>query len=60
MLILKRKAGESITINGNIKIKILNVGTVHLGIDAPKNIKIIRDELLKSDKSLGRTTCNPD
>lgn len=63
MLILKRKAGESITIDGNIKVKILNeFGTVRLGIDAPKNIKIIRDELTNENKNNihGRNTCNHD
>lgn len=63
MLVLKRKAGESITIDGDIKIKILNnFGTVRLGIDAPKHIQIVRDELLNenNNKTNGRDTCNPD
>jgi len=45
MLILKRKGGESFTINGQIKLKILNkYGTVKIGIEAPTHIRIIKDE----------------
>lgn len=54
MLVLNRKAGESITIDGQIKIKILNkFGVVRVGIEAPKHVRIVRDELgekLQSDR----------
>lgn len=51
MLILSRKTDESFTIDGQIKIKILGShGRVRIGIDAPKHIQIVRDELLKEDK----------
>jgi carbon storage regulator len=47
MLILSRKAEESIMIGETIKIKILGVqdGQVKIGIDAPKEIKVYRSEL---------------
>ena len=46
MLVLNRKAGESFTINDQITIKILgDFGTVRIGIDAPKHMRIMRDEL---------------
>lgn len=50
MLILSRKVGESIIIkvgSNNIKITILesNNGTLKLGFEAPKEIKIYRSEL---------------
>ena len=45
MLVLNRKAGESFTIDGQIKIKILNeFGNVRVGIEAPKHMRIVRDE----------------
>ena len=52
MLILSRKKDESIIIDGNIEIKILEIdeGKVKLGIEAPKDIEIFREELYKSIK----------
>ena len=49
MLILSRKKDESIIIDGNIEIKVLEIedGKVRLGINAPKNIDIFRKELYK-------------
>lgn len=49
MLILSRKKDESIIIDGNIEIKIVEIedGKVKIGIDAPKNIDIMRKELYK-------------
>ncbi len=48
MLILRRKVGESLVIGGNIKISILDVyeGGVRIAIDAPKEIPVLRGELL--------------
>lgn len=53
MLILQRKAGEALLIGDNIKISILEIGTdkVKLAIDAPKNIPILRTELLDAAES---------
>lgn len=50
MLILSRKQDESIIINGNIEVKILEIeeGKVKLGIEAPKDIDIFRKELYLS------------
>ena len=47
MLILQRKVEESIVINENIEIKILEImdGKVKIGIDAPKHISIHRKEI---------------
>jgi len=52
MLVLARKLDESIVINDNITIKIISVekGVVKLGIDAPREISIIRSELLEDVK----------
>lgn len=47
MLILTRKLGESITIGDAIRITVLNVdgGQVQLGVDAPKEIVVHREEI---------------
>jgi carbon storage regulator len=47
MLVLKRRAGESLMIDGGIEVMVLGVqgGQVKIGINAPTNIKIYRDEL---------------
>ena len=49
MLILTRRASESIQIGDDIEIKILNTTnqTVKIAIDAPKDILILRKELVK-------------
>ena len=49
MLILSRKANESIIIGENIEVKIISIdkGVVKLGIEAPSSISIMRNELLK-------------
>ena len=47
MLILTRRIGETLIINDNIKITVLESkgGQIRLGIDAPKEIGIFREEL---------------
>jgi len=51
MLVLNRKAGESFTIDGQIKIKILgDFGRVRIGIEAPNDVRIVRDELSNGNR----------
>ena len=52
MLVLARKLDESIAIGDNISIKIISIdkGSVKLGIDAPRDISIVRNELLEDVK----------
>ena len=47
MLILARKAGETVIIGNNIHITVVGVkdGQVKIGIDAPKDIAIFRQEV---------------
>lgn len=47
MLILTRKEGEAIVIDGKIEIKLLEIedGKVKIGIEAPKDIEILRKEI---------------
>ncbi len=50
MLILRRKEGETLLIGGDIKIMVLDTsdGGVRLAIDAPKEIPILRGELVRA------------
>lgn len=50
MLILRRREGESFLIGDDIKVTVLTMGdgSVRLAIDAPKNIPILRSELLRA------------
>jgi carbon storage regulator CsrA len=52
MLVLARKLDEAITIGDNIVVKVISVdkGVVKLGIDAPHDISIVRNELLEDVK----------
>ncbi len=50
MLILTRRPGESLTIGEDIRLTVLSVsagdsGSVVLGIDAPRDVLILRSEL---------------
>ncbi|MGI6227612.1 MAG: carbon storage regulator CsrA [Peptococcales bacterium] len=51
MLVLSRGKNESIIIGENIKITVVEVrpdGTVRLGIDAPKDVEIHREEVFQA------------
>lgn len=50
MLILQRRKGQSLSINNNIKLTIVDTGAdwVKLAIDAPKEIPILRTELVEA------------
>ena len=47
MLVLTRKLGENIRIGDSVKITVLEVrsGQVKLGIDAPPEVKVHREEI---------------
>jgi carbon storage regulator len=50
MLVLRRKVGESIILDGVISVSVLAVEgeRVKIGITAPPDVTIVREELLKS------------
>ena len=52
MLVLSRKKGQAVVIQDSIEITVLEVDgdTVKLGISAPKEVPIVRKELLLSVK----------
>lgn len=47
MLVLIRRKDESVIINDNIKVTVLQVGksSIRVGIEAPEDVKILRNEL---------------
>jgi carbon storage regulator len=49
MLILTRRAGEAILIDGGVRIVVLGTdgGGVRLGIEAPPSIGIVREEVVQ-------------
>ena len=49
MLVLSRKAGESINVGDNVRLTFLKMrgGEVRVGFDAPPEVRIVRSELLE-------------
>ncbi len=47
MLVLSRKPGEKIYIGDQVAVTVVRIGpnTVRLGIDAPRDMNIVREEL---------------
>lgn len=60
MLILTRKKDESIIIDGTIEIKIIETedGKVKIGIEAPKEIEVLRKELYEKMKEENKSAVN--
>jgi len=54
MLALSRKVGERIVINGKIIVEVVQIdgNRVRLGIKAPREITILREELLPKGEAL--------
>lgn len=48
MLVLSRKKNETIVIGGNIRVTVVDIrgGKVRLGIEAPTEIPVTREEIL--------------
>ncbi len=60
MLILRRKKNESILIGNDIRITILECTAegIRVAIDAPKEIPIVREELIEAEK-VNKTSLAP-
>ena len=52
MLILTRRVGEAVHIGNNITVRVLGVkgGQVRVGFDVPKDVNVMRTELLNKPK----------
>jgi len=50
MLVLTRKAAQTIHIGDDVVVKVIKTGsgTVKIGIDAPDSVRVIRGELLEA------------
>ncbi len=53
MLVLSRKLGEKIYISDNICITVVDIdrGKIRLGIEAPRDVPIFRQELLSDNNT---------
>lgn len=53
MLVLQRKKNQSLVIGGDITISILEIGSdwIKLAIEAPKDVKILRAELMEAARA---------
>lgn len=62
MLIITRKKGESIMIGDDIEITISKIddGSVKIGIEAPKNVSILRKELYEEVENENKEAINVD
>ncbi|WP_138202686.1 carbon storage regulator CsrA [Haloimpatiens lingqiaonensis] len=62
MLVVKRKKGESIVLGDNIEISIVDIesGSVKIAINAPKEVAILRKELLKEVEEENKSALNFD
>jgi carbon storage regulator len=58
MLVLSRKVGEKILIGNNISVTVVRLGPgiVRLGVEAPQDLAIVREEI----KGTGRDVKTPE
>jgi carbon storage regulator len=62
MLILSRKSGETVVIDGRIRVKVIRVegDVVKIGIDAPADISIHRQEVYDEIQRSNQEAATPD
>ena len=50
MLVLQRKKNQSLVINGNVTVSVLEIGSdwIKLAVEAPKDVKILCAELIEA------------
>lgn len=63
MLVLKRKNGQGIKIGNDITVRILSIdkdGIVKIGIEAPREIKVFREEIYEEISSQNKESSEFD
>ncbi len=62
MLVLSRKKHEVIRIGNDIRIYVVEIcgDKVRLGVEAPRNVPVDREEIAKQKETAGRRTCRHD
>ena len=56
MLVLSRKLNETILIGDNIRVTLLGIegDKIKIGVEAPRDIRVFREELLEATKSTNK------
>lgn len=56
MLVLSRKINETIQIGSDVRVTLLGIegDKIKIGIEAPKDVKIFREELLEATRSTNK------
>jgi len=62
MLVLSRRIGEELVIDGEIRIVVLGVrgNQIRLGIEAPPSVHIVRHELVERDRDSRQGHSRPE
>ena len=60
MLILSRRPGESLTIGDNIVVTVVSINgnQIRLGIEAPREVRVLRDEIYKALRAENQEAAN--
>lgn len=61
MLVLSRKAGESIMVGDDIVIRVIEVrgDVVRVGVDAPRSVAVHREEVRRELEAANRAAASP-
>jgi carbon storage regulator len=61
MLVLRRKVGEGILIDGQIEVKVLQIrsGRVQLAFAAPPTVRILREEIVNVNAKIALPMADP-
>ena len=62
MLILTRRVGEAVVIDEQVTVTVLGVkgNQVRIGVNAPKNVSVHREEIFERIKNERAASRNPD
>jgi carbon storage regulator len=62
MLILSRRPGESLTIGDNIVVTVVSINgnQIRLGIEAPREVRVLRDEIYKAIREENQAAANTE